>query len=245
MKIGKIYLVVFLCLFSIAGLINMAIAWPSGAETITEQSSERMPYQTADSTEAQAGNISEVTISGVTISRHFAGFYGNVSGTIVLSDANNNTMYDWSVTSPTGQVYAVRSGTVQWDDVTCAQVTHKETEDTVFLGMNISYLADRDSVNRTFINTTNHPTFYVGSTEITNHTCHAANTYVNSGSQTSSFFEILLYDFTNSNMVYTTILEEDVNGFDNNAHDFQILLAEPGDGTDTSTTTYWFYLEIE
>ena len=44
---------------------------------------------------------------------------------------------------------------------------------------------------------------------------------------------------------YEALLNEDVLGFDNTAHDFEMLVLENGHETDTSTTTYFFYVELE
>ena len=42
-----------------------------------------------------------------------------------------------------------------------------------------------------------------------------------------------------------TILDEDEPGFDDNPHDFQMIVLEDGHGTDTATDTYYFWVELE
>ena len=48
-----------------------------------------------------------------------------------------------------------------------------------------------------------------------------------------------------TNVVFTSILHDSVTGFDGTLVDFEMLVLEDGHGADTSTTTYFFFLEIE
>ena len=57
------------------------------------------------------------------------------------------------------------------------------------------------------------------------------------------FEEVLLSDGTNT--VFAALLEEDMSGFDGSSHDFQMMVLENGHGTDTDTTPYFFYIELE
>ena len=66
----------------------------------------------------------------------------------------------------------------------------------------------------------------------------------------SDFQEILLTD--NASIIFTTIIENDivgddleVQGFDNQTHDFQMLVGEDGHGGDDSITSYYFFVELE
>lgn len=69
----------------------------------------------------------------------------------------------------------------------------------------------------------------------------------------SNFQEVLLTVNNSQTVIYTTIIEnkysrfEDIMGFDNETHDFQMIVGDdghPGPKQDT-TTTYYFYVEIE
>ena len=99
-----------------------------------------------------------------------------------------------------------------------------------------------DNISTTF-NTKLHDSFYVGSVEIQNNTCFSIHTYVNETKQTSDFEEILLHD--QDNLVYATILEEDAAGYrENQTYDFQMIVPENGATGWTSSTAYYFYVEL-
>ena len=53
-----------------------------------------------------------------------------------------------------------------------------------------------------------------------------------------------MYEPTTYSVVFASLLNENVLGFDNNPHDFEMLVLENGHGTDTSPTTYYFYAAI-
>ena len=238
LKIAWIITMVFGFIFMICSVS----ALPSGVGAITPISSGRMSISSAQNQSALAGNVSEVVMTGNTITQTWQGYYGNVSGKMILGDANNNTFYDWSAASAHGEIYATRSATTPvWTNIRCANPANITAEDT-YLGTNQS--TDPDSVNNTFLNTTNFNQFYVGSVNInTSQNCFATRMYNQSGlKSTSSWAEVLLSDTTNN--IYTSILESKVTGFDNRNHDFQMLVGENGHGTDTATTTYYFYLEL-
>ncbi len=47
------------------------------------------------------------------------------------------------------------------------------------------------------------------------------------------------------NIIFTSLLEQNLAGFDNKTHDFEMLVLEDGHGTNVATTTYYFWLELE
>jgi len=98
---------------------------------------------------------------------------------------------------------------------------------------------------------------------LANDTCPTINTYVNDSQGPANdddlFEEILLYDgprkqnFTDvsgfRNVVYATIVEQDVTGYDHTVsngatYDFQMILPEVGLDTWSSSTAYYFYVEL-
>jgi len=223
-------------------LIDRVAAVPSGVGTITPISSGRMTIDGGSNVSAVAGNVSEIILNGNSITQTWQGYFGNVSGKIVLGDINNNTFYDWSAASAHGEVYATRSATTPiWANIKCANISDVSSEDA-YLGTNQS--TDVDSVNNTFVNTTGFPSFYVGSVLINNSKgCPGTMMYNASGvKSTTNFAEVLLSD--TSNMIYTSVLEQKAVGFDNRPHDFEMLVGENGHGGDMNPTTYFFYLEL-
>lgn len=254
----------------------MVLAEPTGPQSVTN-SSERfnadswLPYNIS----AVAGNITSFDIHTWSLTRTWAGFYGNITGTIVLADANNNTMYDWNDASPNGRVYASRDPSVSWSTIACATQAELSGDEADFTGTNETdekngkYPMDRP--NATFVNSTNYnqdtrdsmyanySTFWVGPVQINgtgeagecfSTVMHNSTGYVsgdqNAGNDPALFREIALADGNgNGDLVYTAIIENDKTGFDNKTHDFQMIVAEDGHGTNTAVTQYYFYVELE
>ena len=231
-----------------------AASIPEGPTTLTIDATSRRSAVTSPSIEAVAGNVTQLTIAGLTVTQTWQGYYGNVSGTVTLDDANNNTMYDWTLASPEGEIYAA-SSTVTWTagNVVCYNMTSTDAGDSSIVTISeletLYGLAadDIDGVTETFTNNSAaFDAFYVGETLI-NSGCPTTQTY--NGSETkdsSSFQEVMLYDNTGDMIIWTAIIEEtEPTGFNDLPWDFQMLVAEDGHNGDTSTTTYYFYVELE
>ena len=56
-----------------------------------------------------------------------------------------------------------------------------------------------------------------------------------------AFYEVLL-SYGASNMVYTSLIDANQIGFDENAYDFEMLVGE--DWNDEAVTPYYFFAEI-
>jgi len=170
--------------------------------------------------------------------KDWKGYVGNVTGKLTLDDAENYTIYDWTFTTAQGEIYASRGSNIDWSSIVCANLTHVATEDSA-----LNHATDEpDKINDTFKNTT-HPEFYVGDTKFTTNKCnYTLYTYVND-SPSNQFPEILLYDETNSNLIYTAIVLDSTLGYDNSHYDFQMIVAE--DSSTTSNIAYYFYVEVE
>jgi len=187
---------------------------------------------------AEAGNITELMFGGSSITQSWQGYFGNVTGVIELKDFGGNIFYNWSEASPEGEVLASRSSGVDFNDLGCANNSEILAEE-ILIGQLTS---DADSISNTF-NQNNHPLFYIGNSEFLSNTCNSTNLFDESGAQTTKFFEVLLADSASS-FVYTSLLEEDLSGFDNRSHDFEMMVGEDGHNADTSATTYYFYVEV-
>ena len=215
-------------------MFSFAIAEPSGAE-VTPGTSSRMNATEAGNHSAQAGNLTEITLYSEVITRSWQGYFGNVSGAIRLADSSGNNMYNWSLASASGQVYATYNSSISWTEVECLDwATEGEDLESLF-GVSSTH---SDRVNETFSDSTDHSGFLVGSKEITENTCMAVNLFDEDGE--GAFEEVLLSDGTTA--IFTSIINSGT-GFDGNSYDFQMIVLE--DGRDTETTTYYFYVEIE
>ena len=228
--------VVFLSLF----FVSIGYAQPYGADVVTVRNSTR--YNASEGTvpfiNAQAGNVTQLEINATSVTTSWQGFYGNVTGKILLADAAGNNFYDWNMSVPSGEVYASRSNAVTWAGINCTNQTALYSEETT-LGQASN---DPDSINNTFT-LTSHPAFLVGSSNMT--TCRSTKAYESTGQMGSSYWQILLNDGTNN--VYTTLLDTaGTIGFDDRPWQFQLLVGENGKtGQEATITPYYFYVELQ
>ncbi len=91
-------------LVALSGIVS---AVPQAPETFTVTESGRRGNQSAQTIEAEAGNVTALSVDAQIITQAWQGYYGNITGTITLDDADNITFYDWSLSSPTGEIYAL------------------------------------------------------------------------------------------------------------------------------------------
>jgi hypothetical protein len=220
---------------------------PFGVEQngLVKVNSTRAPMDIAGNHTAIAGNVTELDITAFSITQTWQGYFGNVSGTIQLTDADDNVMYNWSLANPEGEVYATELTTVDWDGITCFDLSAEHATLEAYFNITSN---DVDGVNETFSDANTHDLFYTNNVEFVAGECSATYIYDDTGSGDSTKFqEVLMTDGTsNETIIYAAIIEESsVVGFDNRDHDFQMLVLEDGHGTDTATRDYYFYVELE
>jgi len=246
-----------------------AVEVPMGAQTVTEgfESTINQSNYAPAHVDAYAGNISELTLYGRTQTKHWQGYYGEITGTIVLDDAQNWTLYDWPDNEPQGEIYAtINVTTPDWQSIECfnysatytGTVNHtKYWED--FYNMTFD---DVDGIDETFNMTSSsspaasHPQFDVGEFTIQAGSCPSTYTHVTDNWQAEDFSEVLLQDQF-ATLVFTTIIENkdvgtnaDVTGYNDVTHDFQMLVAEDGTSRvagsrNQDITTYYFYIDLQ
>ncbi len=255
-------LFIFISIFNSIPLLD-AIQ-PTGG-SVTEVRSETAPADTAGSVPAQAGNVTELNIYGYSTTQSWQGYFGNVSGTIQLADANDNVMYNWSLANPQGEVYASTNSSISWTNIQCFNFTATGTYvdesgnggTTNLYGTNLSILesmfninsTDVDGVDETFslIGPGTHDLFYTANQEFTEGECRNTRIYDSSGQGVNdNFEEVLLYEPVSKSIIFAALLEPgSVAGFDGKDYDFEMLVLEDGHGTDTAITTYYFFVELE
>lgn len=193
----------------------------------------------SDGLNSNATFLSNIDVETISVTNSWQGYYGNVSGTIQLGDSNNNILYNWTVNSPTGEVYATRAFDVNFISIGCASEGEMDNEN-VYVGAEQNSL---DSVYKTF-NEKSHPEFYVGGVKIDTNTCNSTNLFDDIGDKSSGFYEVMLADDA-SNIIYTAILENDIDGFDGKTYDFEMIVGENGRNGDNQLTKYYFYIEVQ
>ena len=226
-------------------LMLVSAVEPFGAENVNQEATSRAPVASPENHSALAGNVTELTIGGTSVTQTWQGYFGNVSGTIQLADSSDNVMYDWSLANPEGEVYASTSNSIDWSNIACFDLnTNHAALETLF---NIA-LDDVDGINETFSDANTHDLFYTNNVEFIAGACPSAYIYDDTGAgNETKFQEVLLTDQSSATqVVFTSIIEEEsVLGFDGSDHDFEMLVLEDGHGTDLDTTTYFFYVELE
>lgn len=242
-------------------------ATPEGPQTLDVTSSTMRTPAPASSLEASAGNVSQLNIYGETVTQAWQGYVGNVSGIITLDDSSNYSLYDWTLANPEGEVYATNATTVDWTagNVVCwnwsdsfgSERQLAEIEDAYGLDSD-----DADGVNETFTCdrcdertvTTTHSEFYVGVQFINGTNTDAQgdpsggpcpSVSLRNGTGDGMFEEVILYEETQNELIYTSLINNDVPGYNNQTWDFQMIVGENGHDGDTETTTYYFYIELE
>ncbi len=210
---------------------------------------------------AIAGNITELLFpdsSGTTQS--WAGYYGNVTGTIQLADNKDNVLYNWTLASPEGEIFASTNNSISWYNLQCFNFTATGTyEDesgnsggTNLHGTNLTLLENQynikstsmDGVDETFslIGAGTHNPFYVNYRQFNEGECQNTRIFDSSGTGNNGHFEeALMYEPTTFSVVFASILNEDIMGFDNRTHDFEMIVLEDGHLSDILPTTYYFY----
>jgi len=243
-RLDSLVLLVYVCLFVGIFFFGLVCADPVGPGTSSINITKNETYNPGTTATGTLVNISGGYIAGVNISSSvqntkWKAFVGWVSGELVLGDASGDKIYDWALTTSTGKVYATRtSGTVNWPNIDCSNRTFMEAENVL-----LSHSSAVDNLTATFNLTTgaSHSGFVVAGKAITASTCPTLNTYINNQTQDSDFEEMALDD--GSYLVYTTLLESALPGFDGTAYDFQMLVPQNA-SAGSSNTPYYVYIEI-
>jgi hypothetical protein len=226
--------IIFIVLIILASAI--VISEPTGPMSIEVGQSQRGPITPAKQVDAQAGNVTELSINATSITRAWQGYFGNITGTITLDNANNWTLYDWRMALPSGKVFSTRNETaINWNTLSCANTANITQEDTIMGNTGMV-----DAINETFKYVSGSLT--VGNTAL--NSCPATYTYVNDTNQTSLFQEVIIMDTSKNALIFTSIIEPHRTGFDNRTHDFQMIVPENGRNGDVATTKYYFYVEL-
>ena len=240
-----ILLSILILILLMLNINSVKAADPGGPDSLNITSNETKSANSAVMVNISGGYIASLNLSATIQNPRWKAFVGWVTGKFTLDDAAGSTIYDWTLSSITGRVYTTRkSGSVSWSNIDCANSTFLSQEDNV-----LNHTNANDNITITF-NATNdsagygtHSSFWVGSTFISANSCPTLNTYIENQTQDNADFEeMALYDGTN--IVYATILEDDLTGYDSQAYDFQMIVPENGAPDFDGATAYYVYVEI-
>jgi hypothetical protein len=107
-----------------------------------------------------------------------------------------------------------------------------------------------DGVNKTFNLIgfdEGHTPFYTANYLFSQGQCPSTRVFGSGATQNKGEFEeVLLYEPQTRSLVFTSLINKETYfGFDGKSYDFQMLVLEDGRGTNTETTPYYFWVEIE
>lgn len=176
---------------------------------------------TPGNTTAEGGNITEVTLSAITQTTHWQGFWGQVSGAIALRDTSGDTMYNWTM-GVTGNVYISNESSITWSGITNVSSTWCNS---------ITGTGD-DACNDTFKD---------GSTSFTiaGNTVPGVNitqTFDSTGAGT--WDEGILN--ASGKMLFAATVYNNADTFQGGSADFQAIVPVNG----STTRTYFFWIEL-
>lgn len=229
--------ILVICILLFSNIFLSAIG-PSGPSLVS------VSNKTKATTSAAFFNISGGYIAALNLTANvqdtrWKAFVGWVNGKFSLSDQGGSTIYDWSLSTTSGRVYSTRdSSTIEWNLIQCANRTTSLQAENLAMFHNSS----ADNITKTFQYGT-HDSFWVAGTNLVASTCPTLNTYIGNVSQDSDFEEMALYDATS--IIYATILENDLAGYDGQTYDFQMLVPENGSQGFTGATAYYLYVELD
>lgn len=232
-----LFVMLFLFLF-----FDLAAAAPVGPDEVVIEKNETKGSNSAFMLNTSGGYVTVFNITANIQNTRWKAFVGRVSGSFTLDDAGGSTVYDWSLATVAGEVYATRnSSTINWNNLTCASVDNLNTENTA---MDLNSPADNLTATFNISSGATHEEFFVASRNISENSCPTLNTFVANQSQDSSFEEVALWEAIGNNAVFATVLEEDEYGYDNRTYDFQMIVPEKGTPGWDGATAYYLYVEL-
>ncbi|MEM0465787.1 MAG: hypothetical protein QXW97_03770 [Candidatus Pacearchaeota archaeon] len=243
-RIKRMLLIITLIYIFIFFILNQDFinaATPSPPDVVNISSNTTKPAVSSKMINISGGYIANVNITATTQNTRWKAFVGHVIGRFTLQDSTGSQIYDWSLITSTGRVYATRnSSSPVWTSINCSNVTTLTEEN-----IKMEHTNPNDNLTATFNITEGaiHGSFISAGRLINNNTCPVLRTYVNNVSQNSNFTEVALYDGVN--IIYASLLENDVTGYNGQKFDFQMIVPENGNSTWSGATAYYLYVELD
>ena len=229
------FTVIIIFIFLLVSLVVAVQAVPEAAQIQEGRKENASTVVTADTAQADGGNVSEINISTSTRTALWQGFFGVVNGSLVLSDASGDTFYSWNITNTSGEIYVSSKAGVSFS--TIRHLDGNCSEDTPLTGFDLA-----DSANNTY-KSINNVEITVGVVVINASSACSVQPYVSGVENDANWHNMMLTDSvgTTNDTIYATPIEATITGYDGGSYDYQILV--PVD-TATGFLTYSFYAEI-
>ncbi|MEA1895377.1 MAG: hypothetical protein U9N36_09300 [Euryarchaeota archaeon] len=240
MNIRTIEIAVILIALVVA-FTGIVSATPIGADGTKGANVTRTTFA-ATTHVAGGGNITPIDLSAMQQTEHWQGYYGNVNSVITLDDADGNTMYNWTNTNTTGEVYAtLRDLTPLWS-------SYGGSMNLVSADSNFYLVSEPDSIENTF--TKNSSTgFTMGDTNFPSNSCPTVKT--DGGTEGDAAWETVLLhngEWEVFDWIFVGIINETQPSFlaqdgGEETCDYQMIVPINCDPFGQHHT-YYFYVEI-
>jgi hypothetical protein len=228
----------------IAAIAPTVSAGPIGA-TYNEGNTSTYTGGTSGYDAATGGYISEANLSTSSSTTKWQGYYGNLSGYIVLADSSGHAMFNWTaLISNGGEVFAVARAAVPTFTVVDTNDITEANADTALTTDSTWSAVGSDSVTLTFSTDNDNSVFYVAGQTVTASTRNRLYTLDSDGN--SAFQEVILTDQSSiddvGDMIWTCLIVDNSENYKGNTSDFQMIV--PTTDKAGLTTTYYFYVEL-
>ena len=231
-KIGIIGTLLALMTLMAVMAVVPAVADPVNASSAVNSNTSYAPSDSAGSSAATGGNITQIDLSVSTSTSKWQGYYGNVSGGITLANSDNSKkMYAWT-NSIAGEVFATQD-----DNMNTSKWTGLTNRTGANIDTNFSLGSASDNATNTFVNESSSIT--VAGTPYGGIGNSSVMTYNSSNAPT--WETIALANSTSpaeANYVFVGVINDDGEAYNGANADFQMIVPVSG------SPTYYFYVEL-
>ncbi len=231
----KISILSALMVLSMFAMAVMPASASPGTTTATEETATDNPDpSTSGAVITEGGNITNVDLEVDSYTERWAGFYGDVTGTINLTDGTYS-LYNWTWTPASeGEVIASTADSgIAWADLQNGVAVDVDNS-----SMGWDFSSGSDTAVLTF---TDSDTFIIGNTTMT--TAPAAATCGTTGYKTGIVVDVVNTSIVDTdNFLFVVNIQNDGTTFNNGTHDFEMIV--PTNDTVGETETYYFYVEL-
>jgi hypothetical protein len=221
-KLQALAVILTICLFAVT---VTATDQPSGA---TVDSTDEGEYTdgTAGTVDVTSGHIYRTELDTNMSTYRWGALYGNVTGTIVLGDDDDDRLFEW--TAAGRLVYASEDGTPSWATLADATVTDMSAYMEGAFTDNYTTTFDEASEN-------------IGSGIFEALSSDFAYTYNNAGVDTWKTYSLKDGE---DDLVWAGRVSEDGTSYKNTVADYQMIVPEDGTDGDETATTYNLWVEL-
>lgn len=217
-----------LMVLSIFAMAAVPVSAGPGTTSATEESSTN-PDPTASGTiTTQGGEISNVTLVADSFTERWAGFYGNVTGTISLGSAEAGTAdlykWDWTVADE-GEVIASTSNSITWADLVNGAAAEVDAANAW------NFDSGSDKAADTFVDDT-------GSFTIGDATAAAAPLALTEGGYNTGIIKDATTVTGKGDLLFVVSINTGGTTFNGETHDFEMIVPTG------ATENYYFYVEL-